>query len=309
MFLEQADRNGGCVLFTTGSQVLGPSRGASRMVLTGYNSGIALVGDIADAGVDYSPDTWLDPVCRPPHPWDGQEARYWVRLEGVRILDSFDPTRFVTAAGEGLDGKLSENGFCVVLAYPRDGGALASHATEGIRTTACMVNRFPEDSDAGREWKRLDARTSVTYNDGGPGLLTLFARHAASHGGRVIVPVTKNVTGESLESCDEFLILAPQGRWMRGRVVESGSGYERGLMDDDEFSVPPEYIRPTARAWASLSDVESGSDGWPDVSGWMVYRRGAFRLVPLSESLELGRFSSAVAYRFHTAGADAGSEA
>ena len=168
--------------------------------------------------------------------------------------------------------------------------------TSNTVQTIAWVRATP--TPAGREYARLDDTTSVVYNPDQPTIVQVVARHAAKHGGRILLPVTGHIATRNLRRCDQFVIAVTGGEWVMGDIDVAGPDYKPELQDR-VYTTPSLLQIPTARNYVKLRNVTTGTDtNQLDPDQWVVYRRANPEGLTLTQTLTHQSFTIVTAYRW-----------
>ena len=112
--------------------------------------------------------------------------------------------------------------------------------TETLMDRRAVFMRISSESDLiGKASVKPDEDTIIRYNwRQAESMMDEIINHAEQNDGKAIIPFDSIVSVRSLDTCSQFILWRTDGRYLIGKLYESGEDYKYGMDDRDGYTAP-----------------------------------------------------------------------
>lgn len=171
--------------------------------------------------------------------------------------------------------------------------------TETLMDRRAVFMRISSESDLiGKASVKPDEDTIIRYNwRQAESMMDEIINHAEQNDGKAIIPFDSIVSVRSLDTCSQFILWRTDGRYLIGKLYESGEDYKYGMADRDGYTAPTALRAKTASRWVKVKNIKSGDD-FP-FEKWYIeaYRHRARSKTPLDAALKNSHMNVMFVYK------------
>ncbi|PWG62654.1 hypothetical protein [Bifidobacterium callitrichidarum] len=167
---------------------------------------------------------------------------------------------------------------------------------ESTPSQRTVLLRISDYNNKGRQYVKLASGYGVVYNQDPPiTLLQSLGAHAARHNGRVLIPFSGHISIKNVIFCKHFIILATNGEYLAGDIVNAGENYRKGVTEDGEYTLPPEYMATKMKMWMRAKNVKVGQNFDPSPYVLDDFRDDSTTR-PLADTINSSKCSAMIVY-------------
>lgn len=171
--------------------------------------------------------------------------------------------------------------------------------TETLMDRRAVFMRISSESDLiGKASVKPDEDTIIRYNwRQAESMMDEIINHAEQNDGKAIIPFDSIVSVRSLDTCSQFILWRTDGRYLIGKLYESGEDYKYGMDDRDGYTAPTALRAKTASRWVKVKNIKGGDD-FP-FEKWYIeaYRHRARSKTPLDAALKNSHMNVMFVYK------------